>query len=58
MGVTDPAVDTASAMGERAGELLTSSGIPTRNPFDRETRPELAQAWTAGYFDGQQPRRV
>lgn len=45
-------------MGARAGGLFVTAGIPTINPFDQATRPELAQAWRRAYFDALPAPRI
>jgi hypothetical protein len=53
MVLSQATVDTAAAMGQRAGEAWRDQGVPTRNPF--APQPVLAQAWRRAYFASSKP---
>lgn len=43
------AEQSAAAMGDRAGQALRTTGLPTPNPF-RGKSPGLAAAWRRAYL--------
>jgi hypothetical protein len=57
MAVTLLARQRAAGMGARAGRDFRDTGIPTPNPIDQATQPELAQAWRAAYLAVIAPKR-
>lgn len=42
----------AAAMGDRAGDVFVTTGIPSLNPFGESSEPStsLAQAWRRAYL--------
>jgi hypothetical protein len=48
--------DTAARMGRRAGETFRDTGVPTRNPFDRDGLEAAATAWRRAYLEAARRR--
>ena len=49
--------DAAQKLGASSGRKFTSTGLPTRNPFDGKDKA-LAAAWRRGYMDAAKPRTI